>query len=68
MNIIKKSLSNIDVSDIFFDSLRNDYPGFNNWFLRRVSYRDYAYVSYDDNNKLYCKKGFEKIYGLELRK
>lgn len=29
MNIIKKSLSNIDVSDIFFDSLRNDYPNFN---------------------------------------
>ena len=35
MNIIKKSLSNIDVSDIFFDSLRNDYPNFNEWFLRK---------------------------------
>ena len=37
MNIIKKSLSNIDVSDIFFDSLRNDYPNFNEWFLRDCS-------------------------------
>lgn len=30
MNIIKKSLNEIDVNDSFFDSLRNDYPNFNN--------------------------------------
>ncbi len=52
MNIIKKSLSNIDVSDIFFDSLRNDYPNFNEWFLRKKKENYYAYVTMDKNNKL----------------
>ena len=52
MNIIKKSLSNIDVSDIFFDSIRNDYPNFNEWFLRKKKENYYAYVAMDKNNKL----------------
>ena len=50
MEIVKVLLEDINLQDSFFNSLRNDYPGFNNWFLRRVSYRDYAYVSYDDKN------------------
>lgn len=52
MEIVKVLLEDINLQDSFFNSLRNDYPGFNNWFLRRVSYRDYAYVSYDDNKHL----------------
>lgn len=51
MNIIKKSLSNIDVSDTFFASLRNDYPNFNEWFLRKKK-NYYAYVTMDKNDKL----------------
>lgn len=41
---------NIDLSDTFFDSLREDYPGFNEWFERK---RDAtAYVVFDASNKL----------------
>ncbi len=35
MNIIKKSLSKIDLNDTFFNSLRNDYADFNKWFLKK---------------------------------
>lgn len=35
MNIIKKSLSKIDLNDAFFNYLRNDYAAFNKWFLKK---------------------------------
>lgn len=52
MNIIKKSLSEINVNDSFFDSLRSDYPNFNNWFLRKRKGNYFAYVTYDENGNL----------------
>lgn len=52
MNIIKKSLNEIDVNDSFFDSLRNDYPNFNNWFLRKRNSDYFAYVTEDENGNL----------------
>lgn len=52
MNIIKKSLNEIDVNDSFFDSLRNDYPNFNNWFLRKRKSNYFAYVAEDENGNL----------------
>lgn len=52
MNIIKKSLNEIDVNDSFFDSLRNDYPNFNNWFLRKRNSNYFAYVTEDENGNL----------------
>jgi hypothetical protein len=56
----KKIIGNIDVSDSFFDSLREAYDGFNNWFARKCN--EDAYICKDDTNKmlgfLYIKTEF----------
>ncbi len=36
----------VELSDVFFDSLKGDYPGFEGWFLSKG--QEKAYVSYDD--------------------
>lgn len=36
----------IDLSDGFFDSLKSDYPGFEEWFTRKASEGRKAYVQY----------------------
>jgi L-amino acid N-acyltransferase YncA len=38
----------VDVSDAFFDSLRNDYPEFNDWFLRKSEDGESALVCTDE--------------------
>lgn len=45
-NIIHKTFAEIDLKDPFFESLRNDYPGFDDWF-RRKSDQD-AFVQYEN--------------------
>ena len=52
MEIVKVLLEDINLEDSFFNSLRNDYPGFNDWFLRRALLKDYAYVSYSNDGSL----------------
>jgi DNA-directed RNA polymerase subunit M/transcription elongation factor TFIIS len=49
-NILHKTFSEVDLNDPFFQSLRDDYPGFDDWFKRK-SEQD-AFVQYDDNNKI----------------
>ncbi len=49
-NIIVKAFREIDLQDSFFQSLKEDYPGFDAWFVRKKEQQ--AYVQYDDNNKL----------------
>lgn len=46
-NIIRKRFKEIDLKDAFFQSLRADYPGFDDWFSKKGS--EYAYVQYEDN-------------------
>ena len=46
-NIVRRKFSEIDLDDIFFDSLKNDYPGFGDWFKRKSE--QYAFVQYDNN-------------------
>ena len=46
-NIVHKTFSEIDLQDSFFQSLRDDYPGFDDWF-RRKSDQD-AFVQYENN-------------------
>lgn len=46
-NIIRKKFSEIDLQDAFFLSLRNDYPGFDNWFKGKSDQE--AYVQYENN-------------------
>jgi len=46
-NILHKTFAEIDLQDSFFQSLRDDYPEFDNWF-RRKSNQD-AFVQYENN-------------------
>lgn len=45
-----RCFADIDVHDSFFDSLKESYPGFEGWFLRKSG--ETAYVVYDDENAL----------------
>lgn len=52
-------IKNIDVNDCFFDSLRDDYNGFNDWFNKKG----------DDNEKAFYSKKEKSINGfLYLKK
>lgn len=46
-NIVHKTFAEIDLQDDFFTSLRNDYPGFDDWFKRKRN-QD-AFVQYENN-------------------
>ena len=46
----KKQFAQINISDIFFDSLKSDYPGFTEWYIKKS--KDYAYVQYDKTGSL----------------
>lgn len=36
MNAIKgRKFKEINLDDVFFDSLKSDYPGFENWYLKK---------------------------------
>ncbi len=43
-----KKFSEVDIKDTFFDTLRNDYEGFDIWFNKKACEGDSAYVQYDD--------------------
>lgn len=47
----EKYFNEIGIEDEFFDSLKYDYPGFENWFRRK--YNQKAYVQYDNNGKIW---------------
>lgn len=47
-----RKFSSIKLDDVFFDSLKNDYPGFEDWFNRKVKAGKVAFVQYDDEGKL----------------
>lgn len=46
----EKYLHELDIEDSFFDSLRFDYNGFNNWFEKKQSKGEKAYVTFNDGN------------------
>lgn len=49
-NILHKTFDEVDLGDIFFQSLREDYPDFDNWF--RKKYNQDAFVQYDSHNRI----------------
>lgn len=49
-NILHKTFGEVDLKDPFFQSLREDYPDFDNWFRKKQS-QD-AFVQYDSNNRI----------------
>lgn len=55
-----KKFSEINIDDIFFDSLKADYSEFADWFLRKADAGEEAYVFYNSRRRmdgfLYLKK------------
>lgn len=60
----KTVFGNVNVADDFFNSFRQDYPGFDSWFARKAD--EPAYVCYEGNDPvafLYLKiEGTEENY------
>jgi len=59
LSVQQKYFGEIDLSDAFFDSLKEDYPGFENWFNKKSNEK--AYVTMDKESGrtlsfLYLKK------------
>lgn len=48
--ITLKRFADIDLNDTFFDTLKEDYPGFEAWFEKKSKDNSKAYVQYTDNN------------------
>lgn len=44
-----KRFAEIDLNDTFFDSLKEDYPGFEAWFQKKSQDNSKAYVQYTNN-------------------
>lgn len=42
LSVRKECFGNIDVSDPFFDTFRDEYPGFENWFARKCDEEAYT--------------------------
>lgn len=47
-NLVQKHFSDIELSDPFFDNLRDNYPGFNDWFKKKATSGARAYVYYNE--------------------
>lgn len=65
LSVKKDYFGNINLSDPFFDSFREDYPGFNEWFNRKSD--EISYYCADDHDNvvafLYVKaEGSEENY------
>lgn len=52
MDLEVKKFSDIDLSDPFFDSLRANYHGFDQWYLRKANEGETAFVFYGDNRQV----------------
>lgn len=52
-NLLHLGFREIDLSDHFFDSLKEDYEDFENWYERKKAYHEDAYVQYDNDNNLH---------------
>jgi len=50
LNVQKKHFGHINIADDFFTSLKEDYPGFDKWFL--IKSDDLAYVTVNKENGL----------------
>jgi L-amino acid N-acyltransferase YncA len=46
------SFKDLNLEDTFFDSLRLDYPNFNNWFIKKSELNTSVYYYKDDDGKI----------------
>ncbi|MCD2421249.1 hypothetical protein LQ567_00640 [Niabella pedocola] len=59
LNVSKKHFGQINLADHFFDSLKEDYPGFERWFIKKSD--DIAYVTVNKDNNLILSFLYLKI-------
>ncbi len=60
-----KTFSEIDLNDTFFDSLKEDYEGFEDWYKKKADKQEPVFVQFDEENHLqgflYLKDETDKI-------
>lgn len=59
LNVQKLKFGRINLNDSFFDSLKEDYPGFDKWFIKK--YDDEAYITVNSNNGMLLSFLYLKI-------
>lgn len=59
LNVQKLRFGKINLSDPFFHSLKEDYPGFEKWFIRK--YDEEAYITVNSNNGMLLSFLYLKI-------
>lgn len=52
VNLRHLAFGEVDINDPFFDSLKLDYPGFEEWYQRKTNAHQDVYVQYDEKMKL----------------
>lgn len=52
MDLEIKPFSELDIDDTFFDSLKNSYPEFPQWFNKKRANGESAYVFFDEEGKI----------------
>ncbi|MBO7552545.1 MAG: N-acetyltransferase [Bacteroidaceae bacterium] len=52
MDLEIKSFSELNLEDTFFDSLKNSYPEFSEWFNKKAANGESAYVFFDKENNI----------------
>lgn len=59
LNVQKIKIGKIDLNDKFFDSLKEDYEGFNKWFVKKFD--EEAYITINSNNGMLLSFLYLKI-------
>ena len=59
LNVQKQKFGKINIDDSFFDSLKEDYDGFDRWFLKK--YDEEAYITINSNNGMLLSSLYLKI-------
>lgn len=61
LNVQKLKFGRINLDDNFFDSLKEDYVGFDRWFIKK--YDEEAYITINSNNGLILSFLYLKVEG-----
>ena len=52
MSMEIKRFNEIDLNDCFFDSLKEDYPGFDTWYNKKATAKETAFIQKDSSGNL----------------
>ena len=51
-----------DLNSSFFDSLRSDYDGFDEWFKKKVENKEEAYIQRDENGEVQTAHTLNNVF------